>query len=369
MEATSHRIAGVRGADVPVAAVHRRPRSADAGITSIAVGAGVPVIAGIFIGGEQATRRTLAGIVRAGVGVVTEDERSTTQAADAGVSISTRVTIVTGRCVGQIHTANGRITGVVGADVGVVASHCDAAQTRAACAGLALGAGVAVVADGCIGREDATAKRLAGVVGADLSVVAGQATPAQADAALTGVTHGADVAVFAGKGVGRVATADPRLARVVGARVAVIAVRVQAGFAGPRCAGVRYGARVPVVAGKPIVGRGDAAPAGLPVADRDEAGCVRSLRCRAFDQGLRIDDALEGQPTGIADQGAVAEVPVLEGPAVFCYHAVARDRCTRADAVPALVSDCAGVPVIAVLCVGDVVAAADLGAGVIGAGI
>src|SRR5206468_1283466 len=112
-----------------------------------------------------------------------------------------------------------------GADDGV------AARAAAALAGVGLRAGVAVVAGGAVGlrrvRADA-ARRIAGagvvaliLGGADDGVGAG------AGAALAGVGLRAGVAVVAGGPVRhrRVLTSRDRVARVGGARVAVVARR------------------------------------------------------------------------------------------------------------------------------------------------
>ena len=102
----------------------------------------------------------------------------------------------------------------------------------AARAGVRRRAGVAVVARRRVVRVDAAGRRVARVVRAHVAVVAVGRRAADAEAARAGVGRRAGVPVVAGGGVVRVDAAGRRVARVVGADVAVVAVRRRAADAG-----------------------------------------------------------------------------------------------------------------------------------------
>src|SRR5439155_19141456 len=102
---------------------------------------------------------------------------------------------------------------------------------------------------GCgVRRVQAARGRIARVVGAGIGVVAVGGRPADADAAGAGVRRGAGVAVGARRGVRRVHTARGRVAGVVGADITVVAVEGRAADADAAGAGVGRRAGVAVVA-------------------------------------------------------------------------------------------------------------------------
>src|SRR5207249_2439347 len=123
-----------------------------------------------------------------------------------------------------VDTARRRVAGVVRADVPVVAVECGAADAHPAAAPIVRRAGVAVVAGRRVVGVHAARGRIAGVVGADVAVVAVGREAADADSAAAPIIEGAGVPVAAR---GRVVGVDaPRggVAAVVGAGVAVAAV-------------------------------------------------------------------------------------------------------------------------------------------------
>src|SRR5207245_1749794 len=124
----------------------------------------------------------------------------------------------------------------------------------AAAAGVVGGAGVAIVAGCRVVGVDAAGGGVAAVVGAAIAVVAVRGRPAYAAAAAAGVVGGTGIAVVARCGVVGVRAAGGRAAGVVGAEVAVVAVGGRAAHAPPAAAGVVGGAGVAVVAGRRVVG-------------------------------------------------------------------------------------------------------------------
>src|SRR5262249_7305340 len=220
VRAAARRIARVVGAGVGVVAVGRRPAHAGAVLADVAGGARVAVLAGRGVVGVEAAAGPITGVVGARIAVVAEE------LADAGPTLAgvvhrAGVAVVAGHSGVRVFAAGGGVAGVVGAEVAVVAIGCRAADARAGHAGVPRGAGVAIVAGRGVGDVQADA-RGAAVVGAGVTVVAERM--GHAGARLTGVAGRAGVTVVAGGGVVHVQAAEHRVAAVVGARIAVVAV-------------------------------------------------------------------------------------------------------------------------------------------------
>src|SRR5439155_715295 len=182
--------------------------------------------------------------------------RARAGAALTGVGLGARVAIIAGGTVrlGGI----GARAGLRVADAGLVALVGGAAHDRAGPgagagpAGVVLGAGVAVVARAGDVRVHAAARGIAGVPGADVAVIAVGRWPADARPARAGVVGRAGATVVAGRRVVDVDAALDRIAGVVGARVAVVAVRSGAADAVSRGASIGGRAGVAVGAGGPV---------------------------------------------------------------------------------------------------------------------
>src|SRR5205823_3797686 len=116
-------------------------------------------------------------------------------AAGAGVGRGAGVAVGAGCGVRRVHAARGGVTGLVGADVAVAAGGRRAADADAARARTGRGAGVAVGAGRRVGRVQTARGGVAGVVGADVAVVAVERRAADADAARARVGRGTGVAV------------------------------------------------------------------------------------------------------------------------------------------------------------------------------
>ena len=112
---------------------------------------------------------------------------------------------------------------------------------------------IPVVAGRGVVRAHAPGDRIAGVIGAGIVVVAVGRRAARAAPVRAGVAGRARATVVAGRGVVRAHAPGDRIADVIGAGVAVVAVRRRAARAAPVRAGVVGRARVPVVAGRGVV--------------------------------------------------------------------------------------------------------------------
>ena len=137
----------------------------------------------------------------------------------AGVPVAARRRVV------RVDTARRRVARVVRAHVAVVAVGRRAADAGAAAARVCRRARVPVVARRRVVRVDAARRRVARVVRADVAVVAVGRRSADTDAAAARIRGRAGIPVAAGNRVVRVDTARRRVARVVRAHVAVVAVR------------------------------------------------------------------------------------------------------------------------------------------------
>jgi len=206
----------------------------------------------------DAAERQVAGIISAGVLVVTDNHL----AADASalltvisgcagilvIAITFSRQVLTTRCLG---TAIGR------AWVAVVTIHvtrCDALSqvTVVACC-----ARVSIIAGCLIEQVEAALPRVAGVVGARILVVAGQQRCELARSPLATVSAGARVAVITRGQVGTMLTPGCRVTGVVGTRIVVAAVNGLSGLAGLLDAGVGQSAGVSIAA-RGLVGLAEA---------------------------------------------------------------------------------------------------------------
>ena len=147
----------------------------------------------------------------------------------AGVAGRARVPVVARRRVVRVDAARRRVARVVGAPVVVVAVRRRAADADPAGAGVARRARVAVVARiAVLFAYDAARGRVAGVVGADVAVVAVTSRAADARAAASRRRRSCTRSRRCRRRVVRVHAARRRVARVVVQHVAVVAARRRA---------------------------------------------------------------------------------------------------------------------------------------------
>ena len=258
VDASLCRVARVVRARIAVVAVDGLA-DALAATARVACGAGACVVAGGHVVGVDASLCRVARVVRAHVAVVAVDGLADALPCLAVVVFGAGACVVADRPRArelEVDAPLRRIAGVVGAHVAVVAVD-GLADALAARARVACGAGACVVAGGHVVGEHAIAGlRVAGVVRAYVAVVA-DLQRRDALAATADVACGARVAVVAGCGVGERDARLRRVARVVRARVLVVAVRrgaadtLERGVNGVCPAGVARSARIAVVTGMP----------------------------------------------------------------------------------------------------------------------
>ena len=118
--------------------------------------------------------------------------------------------------------------------------------------GIVFGAGVAIIARGGVGSELTTCIGVTRIVGTGVAIVAAKIPPAGTFPKLAGILHGAEVIVVAGQGVEGVYATLCRVARIGGAEIQVIAVN------GPRIAtdgtlaDISSSARIAIVTVRPV---------------------------------------------------------------------------------------------------------------------
>jgi len=118
-----------------------------------------------------------------------------------------------------------KVAQVVGADIVVVAVESGCGHAFSSLTRITHGARVAVIALGVVIYVGEPVGRVAGVVGAWVFIVAGGGRAGRAFPGLAVVAEGAEVAVVARHAVEPVETALKWCAGIVGAKVAVIAIR------------------------------------------------------------------------------------------------------------------------------------------------
>jgi len=151
---------------------------------------------------------------------------------------------------------------------------------------------VVVVAISGVGEELTTALGNAGVVCADVAIVTGQGGAAYAAPLSAGVDSTAGVAVVARQFVVHMLAAVGGLAGVVGAEVAVVAVGLHAPCTKPLITYFTNGTGVFVVAGETVAGGDDATFAISRIACGHVAESVEALRFWTdnFSSGLHDAD-------------------------------------------------------------------------------
>lgn len=345
---SGHRVTGIKGQRVAVAAIRHQTGDARRIHAEIHVRAGIAVGAGVAIDGEQAVaRRLLTGVIRADVAVrALLHLAADAFAGDARIHDRAIVIVKARRgVVGVEALARFRVAGVIRARIAVVAIR-ELADAVGAHAGVATGASIAVRARrGVIHVVHATAGGAHALVGGAIIAIGAVGDCADAFAARAGIARCAGVAVGADYRIVDVRAIALDVARVVRAGVGVVAI-LQAAHALGAHARVAGGAGIAVVAQR-VVERVDA--------DTIVARVVRAeLTVSAVQLGAGAD-------AGGADIRDRAIVIVVARQGVVRVEALARFRVApvagarvavvairidlRALAVLAMVARCAGVAV------------------------
>ena len=165
--------------------------------------------------------------------------------ADVG-SVAEQAIIASDNIVG-VHAARHNVAAVVGTKVAVVAVRGNAANTSTCRAGVRGGTSVAVVASGRVVGVHAASKSFAAVVGAAVAVITVGRLYAETSAQETEILGGTGTAIIAGRRVVHIVAADRRVAAIVGTQVTVVAIGGRIRNAGRSHAGVVGRASITII--------------------------------------------------------------------------------------------------------------------------
>ena len=349
--AAGFRVAGIIGAQVAVITGQTSGRDALAQVTMVPGAAQVSVITRRYAKRRYATQKGVAMIVRAWIVVLAvlrpgpDAEPIIAQVElGAGVAIVTFGPGKTGVCT----TALG-IAEVGGALVAVVANEffpSDTSFNRMAC--FVTITNVEVVAKQSI-AGDASQRRVATLDAvADICIVTFQRRATDTTSFQANVRGGANISVIAGLGVVLMGTPCFRVAGIIGANVPIVAI--DDGTSGARSVGTLRpgGAGVSVITKKSAVVRHRRALARGRLTVRLEAQGVLPAGLFTFYDRSGVNHALERNLQGIASQRTVTKIAVLQSGAFFIILAVASDLFALAHAGHAMVACGARIPVVAI---------------------
>jgi hypothetical protein len=193
-------------------------------VAFLAHGAGIPVIAGSGIEGVDAALQGGTGIVGAEIVVVAgRGLGSLAFPTTTFISESAEIAIVTLSFICSMNATVVRVTGVVSAEIQVVTNKGPGSHTLAGLTGINRSADIVVAAGGTVEGVDASLKWVAGIVGAGVLIVTLEGSGPNALPSRATVFEGAEIAVIALDVVGNVLTTLLGLARIVGAKITVVA--------------------------------------------------------------------------------------------------------------------------------------------------
>jgi len=247
--------ANINGTNILVVTVQLRPTPAGTVLARILRSAGIAVIARHAVGAEDATGHCVTLIVRADVAVVAVLQHTGhANARRTQVPKGTIIVVRTGGCVVGVDAAHLRRATIVGARISVRAIQVPGAHARPAAARVFRGARIPVRAVIIIKGVYATEQQIARVGGANVAVLTVQFPAARAFAVDALVSGRARVAVIAGIVVDLVRTARFRVTRVVRTDVSIVAIEGCPSQALPAGAGVARGAGIAIVARRRVGG-------------------------------------------------------------------------------------------------------------------
>ena len=260
MGAALLRVAVVCRAIIVVIAAGEGAGDANAVGTFVARGAGRAIFAVGQVAAVLALRLGVTSIISARIFVIAvRGFASHAFAVFANIAGGAGVAVIATGLVGKLGAAGQRIASVGRAGIAVIAGAGLERFARAAGADIAAGAVVEVIASQSVERENASAQRIAAVIGARIAVAADRLGPGEAAAVLARIAVGAGVVVRAGAVYVGVDAAGYRIATVGSARIVVIARHWIAGRARPSLANVAGRAGIGVVTQRTVVVRKNAA--------------------------------------------------------------------------------------------------------------
>jgi len=219
-------VALVSSAQVPVITVQNRPRDTNAVDARIVNGAKVEIAARRRHVLMLATSLGKTEVLGTGIAVVAGNRVSRhAPAVKASIAGGTGIAIIAGYGVSVKNTAGRGVAAIVGTRIAVIAVNRPAAQTFPAHARFSCGAGIAVTARKFVVDMTAADRRVTGVGGAQVIVIAVQRSINAAHPVGAMGPDGAEIAVITLGVVGRMNTKPFLTANVVCTRIGVVAIQ------------------------------------------------------------------------------------------------------------------------------------------------
>lgn len=239
---------------------------------------------------------------------------------------------------------------VRGANIAVVAEETILRHAGTALAVVANRTGVAVVADGLVGRMNAQARFIARIVGAGVLVIAVQRGSRNALTVLAEVVQGASVAIGAGRSDILYGAAAIRQAEVLGARISVVALQGPDNHAHSLSTVVPGGTTVVVIAGS-FVGGVLAPHSGVAEVVGADIGIVAGQEFGAGSALARLADVSQGAKVTVITGRFIevvhaAEIGHTTVRGAWVYVVAVEPDAAEANAVTAAFTNGAGIAVV-----------------------
>ena len=193
---------------------------------------------------------------------------------------------------------------------------------------------IAIITKHIDGQIHATQSRIATIVRARIAVIAIDHRACRADAVFTSVADGAHAGILAGF---RIVDIDAavlcRVATVISTGIPVVAVCLYARFADAIQTVITQGAGRSIVTGESIIVRNHAARAVQGIAGCLEAGSVKTLGLGTLDHRVGLNLTLVRQFVIVTDEVTVAQVVVFQRLAVIIHSTVTGNWEARAGSL------------------------------------
>ena len=355
-------VAAVVGAAVAVVAGHGLARHAGAAAAGVAYGAGTAVIANQRIVADHTTLLGITGIGGAqDVVFAVLGGADLASSSDADIALGASVVVAAHRRIVCKYAALLWVAAVIGAAIAVIAGHDLAGQAGPAAADVAQGANAAVIARRRVVSRLATPFCVTGFGRAGVAVIAARRLLRRAGTVLAGVPRGAVVVVTANGGIVCKYAAFAWVAAVVGARISVVAGQAAGGRADAAFARIAQGTDIAIGARQLIVCE-NAAVLGVAAVCGARIAVVANRR-RTWQTHTGFAGIADSANAVVAARGrvvigadaALGWVATINRASVFV---VANDRRALAVAVAAGVSGGASAAVVTKPCLAGVLALA-----------
>jgi hypothetical protein len=249
VETTGTGITRVIGANIGIFTDQRRARLAGATAADITVGTGIAVVTNLGIWRVHAAVNGVAGIGGAKLLIVTFNPRTTTtEAPRAELTDRTGIVVIAGHRVVHMDAPLCGIAGVISAKVIVVAIQRQSRRAHTVAARIIHSAGIGIIAGYVVVHKLAAGKRGTAIGGAEVGVFALKVATADTVPEVAVIAGGADVTVIARHAIEQVNAAHRRVTGIGGTEIVIVAIGGRASLANAGDTDVHQGAAIAIVA-------------------------------------------------------------------------------------------------------------------------